>query len=234
VSSPDDTLPADPARWRVVDAVLAFAGGFVAASIAFLVVGPDPSAALVFGVLVPVQSLGMVTVLGVLARRRQPWREAFRWSTHPSDSIGLFVGMGLQLGLSIVAALVAEYLLRREAPTQELVDVAAGASTGLDWMLVVVAVVIVGPLAEEVVFRGVVLRALEPRGRRVAVYGSAALFALVHLFDPNTLIAVPLFFILGVVLGNEVLRTGRLGRAFAIHSGFNLMGVIALYAVSAS
>jgi uncharacterized protein len=232
VSSPDDTPLIDRRAWRILDAVFAFGGGFMAASIAYLIIGPDAGAALVFGVLVPAQSLGMLAVIALLAPHRRPWRQEFRWSARVSDSVGIFIGMGLQLALSLAAAIVIEYVLRGEPPIQELVDAAVGASTTLDWALVVLGLVVIGPLVEEIVFRGVVLRALEHRGRRVAVYGSATLFALVHLFDPNTLISVPLFLVLGIVLGNEVIRTGRLGRAVAIHAGFNLMGVIALYAVS--
>jgi uncharacterized protein len=234
VSWPDDTPPRERSRWRIRDAVLAFGGGFVAASIAYVLIGPDAGAALVFGVLVPAQSIGMLAVLMLLAPRRRPWRQELRWSVRVSDSVGIPIGMGLQLVLAVAVAVMVEYVLRREPPTQELLDVAAGASSALDWGLIVLGVVVIGPFVEEIVFRGVVLRALEHRGRRVAVYGSAALFALVHLFDPNTLISVPLFFILGIVLGNEVTRTGRLGRAVAIHAGFNLMGVLALYAVSVS
>lgn len=234
MTSPGGTLPAEWRPWRMLDAAAAFGGGIVAVAIVHAIVGADTGVTVVFGILVPAQSLGMLAVLLLIAPRRQPWRQALRWSMRWSDSVGVIVGLGLQVALSIVSAVFVEHVLRRDPPTQELIDVAAGASGVLDWGLIALGVVVLGPLAEETVFRGVVLRALERRGRRTAVYGSAAMFALIHLLDPNTLVAVPLFFVLGIVLGNEVLRTGRLGRAVAIHAGFNLMTVIALYALSVS
>lgn len=235
MTSPAVTPMVERRRWRVLDAVLAFGGGVVATALAyFLVDAPDLDAGVVFGVLVPAQAVGMLGVVALLAPRREPWRTAFRWSLAPVDSVGVLIGAGLQVVLSIAGAVIAEYVLRREPPVQDVVDVAAGAATPVEWALVVLSVVIVGPLAEEVVFRGVVLRALEPRGRTVAVYGSALLFALVHLFDPNALLSVPFFFVLGVVLGHAVIRTGRIGRAFTIHAGFNLLTVVALYSLSVS
>jgi membrane protease YdiL (CAAX protease family) len=59
---------------------------------------------------------------------------------------------------------------------------------------------------------------------------SSAAFAALHLLDPNAILAVPFLFVVGVVMGRAVVRTGRLGRAIAIHSGFNLVSVVALFA----
>ena len=58
---------------------------------------------------------------------------------------------------------------------------------------------------------------------------SAAAFALVHLaLDPNALAAVPSLFVMGLVLAATVRQTGGLGLAIATHTGFNLVGVLAL------
>ena len=52
----------------------------------------------------------------------------------------------------------------------------------LDPWLVVLAVVILAPIAEEIFFRGVVFNALlREGGRRWAYIGSAALFAVIHV-----------------------------------------------------
>ena len=61
-----------------------------------------------------------------------------------------------------------------------------------------------------------------------AVVGSAGAFALIHLLDPNLLLAMPVFFVLGWVLARATIRTGRLGRAMTIHAGFNLVTVVAV------
>jgi hypothetical protein len=39
---------------------------------------------------------------------------------------------------------------------------------------------------------------------------------------------LPTLFVLGVVLGYEMLRTGRMGRVFAIHAGFNSLALVGL------
>lgn len=238
MTSHGDTSLTEPKPWRLLDVAAAVGGGFAAsifaAVAAFAVAGEVPDGIVVFRYMLPAQSAGMIAVVAIIARRRPPWRVTLRWSMAPSDSVGLLIGGGLQIGLALFTAFLVEFVLRRELPTQEVVEAAAGAATTLDWAVVFLAVVVAGPVAEELVFRGVALRALERRGKRTAVYGSAALFALVHLFDPRAVYAVPFFFVLGVILGNEVMRTGRLGRAITIHAGFNLVTMLALLAASVS
>ena len=72
----------------------------------------------------------------------------------------------------------------------------AGDRGGDPW-LVVVAVVILAPIAEEIFFRGVVFNAwLREGGRRWAFLGSSALFALIHL----SVVALVPIFLLGLAL----------------------------------
>ena len=56
---------------------------------------------------------------------------------------------------------------------------------------------ILAPLWEEVLFRGYILRALRPYGRRFSIFGSALLFALFH----GNLLQGPYAFLIGLVLG---------------------------------
>lgn len=217
--------------WRALDGVLAFIGGAVLGGVAFAV-APAEGVAGVFGVLLPAQCLGSMGILAWIGARREPWREALRWSAAWSDLVGIPIGLGLQVLLSLTAATIAEVVFDFEPPTQEVITDAAAASSSWEWLLIVVGVVVLAPIAEELVFRGAVLKGLERYGSRAAVGGSAALFAAAHLFDPNAVFAFPLLLILGVVMAREVLRTGRLGRAIATHAGFNLMTVIALFVVS--
>jgi membrane protease YdiL (CAAX protease family) len=74
------------------------------------------------------------------------------------------------------------------------------------------------------------LRALTHRlSSRAAIFGSAAAFALGHLLDPNAGLAVPALFLAGLVLARQVLVSGRLGGAIAMHAGFNLLSVLFLF-----
>ena len=53
------------------------------------------------------------------------------------------------------------------------------------------------PLAEELLFRGLVLRVLAPAGKQFAVLASALLFALLH----GNVVQIPFAFLVGLVLG---------------------------------
>jgi membrane protease YdiL (CAAX protease family) len=89
--------------------------------------------------------------------------------------------------------------------------------------------VVVAPLSEELLFRGVLLsrlsRGLSPTN---AVVVSAALFAGIHLIDPDAAFVVPGLFVIGLVLGYQALRTGRIGLSIMTHAGVNLLAAIAL------
>ena len=91
--------------------------------------------------------------------------------------------------------------------------------------------VLLAPISEELVFRGVLLAAVARRlSARWAAVVTAAAFALTHLaldFDSTT--AVPALFVMGWVLAAAVQRSGRLAPAVAAHLGFNLVGVLALF-----
>ena len=56
---------------------------------------------------------------------------------------------------------------------------------------------ILAPIAEEVLFRGFVLRSLQPYGKRFAILGSAILFGLFH----GNLLQTPYAILMGLVLG---------------------------------
>ncbi|MGZ8481295.1 MAG: CPBP family intramembrane glutamic endopeptidase [Candidatus Limnocylindria bacterium] len=88
--------------------------------------------------------------------------------------------------------------------------------------LVVLAVVILAPIAEEVFFRGVVFNAwLREGGRRYAYIGSAALFAIIHL----SLVSLLPIFGLGLALAWVYQRTGSLLAPMAMHATVNGISV---------
>ena len=210
------------------DAVLALLGGLVVAIVAVAVLGPDDlTVGQAFGVVVPLQSAGTVAVLAVLARRRPPWRRALGVGFRPIDLLGLAVGVGAQFAAGMIVYVIVE-VLEVDLPTQDVVEEAADAVGGFEHLLVFVGAVILAPVVEEVVFRGVLLRALLRRGRRLAIGVSAVAFGLVHLLDPNAWVAVPFLTALGVVLGYQTVRTGRIGMAVMTHSAFNLVTVLVI------
>jgi membrane protease YdiL (CAAX protease family) len=183
-----------------------------------------------FGIVLPVQSFGAIGAVAWMARTRQPWREALAARIEWVDWVGVLIGAALQIGLALVLVTIVQEVFRGSVPDQEVVDAAAVAVGTLDKTLVAVSLIVIGPVSEELLFRGVLLRGLLARhGRRFAVWASAGAFAALHLLDPGAWLVAPLLTVLGVVMGNEVVRTGRLGRSVAIHAGFNLVTVLALF-----
>lgn len=108
------------------------------------------------------------------------------------------------------------------APARELAD---KATDNLGAVLFLVIVGIGAPIAEEIFFRGLLLRAMEKTfGTTVAVIGSSALFAATHF----QFIQFPALFMAGLVFALLVVRTGRLGAAIIGHMAFNLVTAVSL------
>ena len=76
---------------------------------------------------------------------------------------------------------------------------------------------ILGPIAEEILFRGLVLRSLRPYGKKFAIVVSAILFGLFH----GNLLQAPFAFVVGLVLGYVALEY-HIGWAMALHVMNNL------------
>lgn len=95
-------------------------------------------------------------------------------------------------------------------------------------VLAVLIIVVVAPVAEEIVFRGVLLPALNDRWPAGwAVFVSSALFALIHV-SPFTMVPV---FVLALGLGWLMLRSRSLWVCIAAHAAFNASGLVLLLAV---
>ncbi|MGM9550453.1 MAG: lysostaphin resistance A-like protein [Faecousia sp.] len=77
---------------------------------------------------------------------------------------------------------------------------------------------LLAPVAEELMFRGFVLRTLRPYGKRFAVFGSAFLFGLFH----GNLLQTPYAFLMGLVLGYVTVEYS-IGWAVVIHMFNNLV-----------
>ena len=217
--------------WRPRDAAVAILAGFAASVSVLVLLGGEADTIQLFGLVVPAQSAGTMAVVWGLSRRRADWRRALSASIAGKDAWGVLTGAGLQVGLSMTAYWLIVGLLGGEAPTQDVVEAVADATGNGERLLVFIGVVLLAPVAEEVVFRGVLLGALRrTRSERFAVVTSAAVFASIHLLDPNAVLAVPFLFVIGIVTGRAVVKTGRLGRAVAIHAGFNAVTTLALFA----
>jgi membrane protease YdiL (CAAX protease family) len=133
------------------------------------------------------------------------------------------IGLGLQIGM-LVALAPMEILSSKRQQIVEDLEKAGGAKLAV----ITLTALIVAPAVEELLFRGVLLRAL---ARRVppaaAIAGSGLAFGLVHLVDPNAVAVVPGLVALGMVSSLVALRTGDLSRSVLLHVGFNSLAVVA-------
>jgi membrane protease YdiL (CAAX protease family) len=86
--------------------------------------------------------------------------------------------------------------------------------------------VVMAPVAEEFIFRGVLFTFIKQMGYpKLALFGVSAAFALIHGSAP---LALSLF-VLALVLTWLYEKTGNLLAPIAAHSLFNLIGLLALY-----
>jgi membrane protease YdiL (CAAX protease family) len=133
---------------------------------------------------------------------------------------GLGWGIVAWLGSTIVAALVVIVLEALGIVSQP--EAAERAIAQLDPILVVLAIVVLAPIAEESFFRGIVFNAwYREAGRRWAYIGSAALFAAVHL---SFVTLVPIF-LLGLALAWVYERTQSLLAPMVMHATVNGISV---------
>jgi len=172
----------------------------------------------------------LVTIGAVAWLARAPGREPLGLLPAAFDAAFVFVGAALAVAVSLVTYAVVQWVFGGEVPVQGVVEVADDARGAAAQVAVVVVTVLLAPIAEELVFRGVLLRALQHRfSARTTRLITAAAFVLTHLaLDPDAAVAVPALFVMGVVLAAVVQRRGRLSPAVFAHVGFNLVGVVAL------
>ena len=87
----------------------------------------------------------------------------------------------------------------------------------IPFIVVGLAITIVGPAVEELMFRGVGYALLEPYGKWVAILVTGILFGALH----GLLIALPVLAAFGVILGWVRWRTASIYPCIALHAVFN-------------
>lgn len=231
-AEPPGSVPARRIGWGIPDAAVAFILSLVAASVAetpFVSHGQVPKRLEVSASLVALaaQTAAVVAYLLFAARRgRGSLRADFGLRVSGRDGLWLLVGFGLAAasGLLLAPIIDAGHLSNSSQDVVRVFQRAHGAETAL----FVVAVLAVAPVGEELLFRGVLLRALVRRTSPAAAIGVAALaFALVHVaLDPGAGFAVPALILLGLLSGYRAWRTGNLSQSILLHAGFNLVAVL--------
>lgn len=149
-----------------------------------------------------------------LKRPNRPWWRALLSSAF---MLGASLG-GAQLYLMAVTALGIDFLVPPDLPGDLLLP-------GAFVIFTVIALAVVTPIAEEIFFRGFLLRGLVNRwGVAPGIIVSAAVFAGLH-FQPPVIVPV---FITGLLLGLLYWQTGSLWPGIFVHAAQNLIATLGI------
>jgi len=233
-----------PVRWGVPDVLIAWVVGVVAGVIVAAPfvneankVPPSGIAASLYA-----QNIGIVVALCFIARMKGRgsltadfglsfgFRERLPGDQQLARGLAwVAAGVGVALVSNLLVLPLTE-LAGLDDSAQEVVNQFEAASPAVKAVLFP-GVVLLAPLAEELLFRGALLRSLQRRwSPGTAVFVSALVFALIHLVDPDTYYYVPAFLLLGLVSGWRAVVTGRLTQSVFLHVGFNLVASVLIVA----
>jgi len=215
-----------PGIWQaiwllVLVTLLAFSLGILAASISAVIdvsLGKNPAVMAIINLI----SFGIILMLG-LKKTNAPFKDVF--PLKPVQMLLFLPMVSTIIGLNILLSEM-DNLLRTILPAPQwiadLMNLARGQKSL--WGSIVVLVV-VAPLTEELLFRGLILRGFLSRYTvRKAFLASAILFGLVHLNPWQLLTGI----ILGVLFAWWFVHTGSLLPCLFGHALFNAMPLIFL------
>ena len=241
-----EAQPTQASPWSLRDPVFIYLGALVASMAGLIIAGvagyidiealqeddgADEQLPRLIMVAAVAQYAAMYVGLKLLSDRKGSgdMRRDYHLRVSSSDWPYLLYGVGLLFVSGLVLTVVFE-LFGVEAPTQEVVEAAQATENLVEKAFIVVAIALLAPILEEMLFRGVLLDALKPRmSLTPAIWITGVAFGLVHLVDPATLALVPALIGLGVILGYVRERGGgSLSRPIFMHMGFNAVTAIGL------
>lgn len=180
--------------------------------------------------------VGAVVVASRSSGTGSVWRD-MRLRFQPSDALlGPLVGLAGQFVLLPLLYLPLEHVIPRlsqrlSQPAKHL----TGGFPGADLAVIAVLTVLVVPLVEELVFRGLFLRGAlrafgglgRVAGPALAIVTTGIVFALAHV-ELLEILGLAAF---GMVLSYMAYRLGRLGPCILAHATFNLVAVLSVATV---
>jgi membrane protease YdiL (CAAX protease family) len=219
-------------RWGIGDFVWIYVAGLFAsvigASVGFAITGDtaDHVGALTMGLSLAGQfGTWFAGVVYVARLKGRSFRSDFGAVVHVRDAWVVAVGVAL----SIAGEALIRPLLWISGEEQQVVN-DLNSAHGAKFVVIAVTAVVLAPVCEELLFRGLLLRSLRRRmSPEWAVVVQALVFALAHpMLSPTIgdLAAVPALFLFGAVSGVLAVRRGDLSRSVLLHVGFNLVATL--------
>jgi membrane protease YdiL (CAAX protease family) len=237
-SPPDRHIPAGQpvVTWGLGDFFWIYFGGILAG----LVLGAvgfgltrDPPAhpgAITDGLAFLGQFGGWLLGLALVSRRKGvgTLRADFGLVVHARELWVITVGVVLEIALSVLIYPIVNLVHESQDVVKDLDQ-----ARGVHLVLIALVAGLIAPVCEELLFRGLLLRALRRRvSPDAAVALSALAFALAHpMLSPTwgTFAVVPALFALGAVSGVMALRRGDLSVSILLHVGFNLLTTVSAF-----
>ena len=145
----------------------------------------------------------------------------------------LLLAVAIGFAAPLIGGWLTHWLAQGHPVTQNIEQL--GENTPLAWRIpLVLLVVSLGPLVEELLFRGVLLSALLQRwGTAAAVLLSSLIFALAHLPGLGwQAFALPDLLLLALALTWLRLRSGSIWPSVVAHGANNLLAVAAWFAAA--
>lgn len=171
---------------------------------------------------------GLAAVTWVVRSEHRTWRAAFGFDHAPERAaltavVGLMVVAPAVYGLHAALAALMQWV-GWEASPQSSIELLLQSGTG-GRIAIAFFAVILAPIVEELLFRGLFFPLLRDAGLpRLAWFGTALLFGLIHA---NATAFVPLS-LLGLFLTWLYQRTGNLLAPMTAHALFNLLPFVLL------
>lgn len=232
-SGPDGNHASSWSLGEAATCVAVLVGGGLAAGSWAAEVVPDSSTSLVCTLVVTALLMCVYLAVGALVwwlARRKPGGFKRALALAPVTSTTALKAAILSVLAGRVAAVAWVMFLDRfdfDVTGMDVDPTSVFGESVLGTIALVAITVLIAPVAEEIVFRGVLQSALTPRVGPVAAIGvSAGVFAAAHL----TGAAIPTVFVLGMVLGYVRYRHGTVAAVIG-HAAFNLSSVALLWVV---
>lgn len=142
------------------------------------------------------------------------------WATEKSMTFGSFAALmvlflSAQGAFQLIATVIELFLNLFGFSALNAIEMASG---GADTFSMFLYVGLVAPIMEEIIFRGVLLRMLQPYGKRLAIIATAFLFGIFH----GNLVQSPYAFFAGLILGYTAAEYS-IGWAMILHMCNNLI-----------
>lgn len=129
------------------------------------------------------------------------------------------LGIGMVAVVTFVMGMLPEEMLEAYAEESQVIT---GADEGIT-LMVVISNMIIAPVVEEMIFRGLILSRLK---RAVPVVWAVLISALIFGLAHGQIVWIAYAFVLGIVLGIVTVKTESVAAAIVLHVVFNIFGTV--------